>query len=144
MHQKMSAERSEEVPRIIPGLCCLGAVVACLAYARYRAGMPDWWRGSGGGIPYVAFWAALGYSFFPRRRWLLAICTWAVVGTCGLEFLQLWKPEWLTQFRATRFGAALLGSGFTWSDMPPYFIGGLIAYFVLAVTSRFSNTKRQL
>lgn len=111
---------------------CLAAVAACLAYDHWRAELPDWWQGHGGGIPYVAFWASLWFVMFPVRRAIGPICVGVTLVTCGLEFLQLWQPPWLMQSRATRFGAALLGNGFTWADFPPYLLGGVLAYAMLA------------
>lgn len=113
-----------EVPRSIAAAACFGCVLLCLAYARWRSDLPDWWRASGGGIPYVMFWCALWFIIFPIRKAILPICVGVTAFTCMLEFLQLWQPDWLMQFRATRFGAALMGMGFSWRDFPPYFLGG--------------------
>jgi hypothetical protein len=110
---------------------CLAAVGTCLGYDYWRAELPDWWRGHGGGIPYVLFWATLWFVVFPFRRAIVPVCVGVTLVTCGLEFLQLWQPPWLIQFRATRLGAALLGNGFTWSDFPPYLLGGLLACGIL-------------
>ena len=93
--------------------------------------MGEWWRGYGGGIPYVAFWACFGFMLMPRREWIGGICLAATLMTCGLELMQLWNPEPLASFRLTKFGAALLGSTFMWSDFPPYFLGGLCGYAAL-------------
>jgi len=81
------------------------------------------------------FFIAIFCTLIPNRRYLLAIALWVTLATCGLEFLQLWQPEWLTQFRATTFGAALLGTTFVWGDIPPYFIGGLAGYAMMALAS---------
>ena len=107
---------------------CAGAT---LLYSRFRADLPMWWRSFGGGIPYVAFWCCFGFLLVPKRSWILRICLFATFMTCMLEFLQLWNPPPLAAFRATRFGAALLGSTFVWADFPPYFVGGIIGYGLL-------------
>jgi hypothetical protein len=120
-----------DVSRALAIVVCAVWIIACLAYAYFRESLPDWWRGYGGGIPYVVFWITFWFVFFPYRRCILAICLFAVSFTCLLEVLQLWKPDWLTRFRSTRLGAALLGSGFDWNDFLPYFIGGVIGYLVL-------------
>jgi hypothetical protein len=124
--------------RAVAVLICIASVMVCLAYAYWRSDLPDWWRGYGGGTPYVVFWIAFWFMIFPFRRCVLPICIFATMFTCFLEFMQLWKPEWLTQLRATRFGAALLGSGFTWSDFPPYFIGGAMGYLILVLAAMFN------
>jgi hypothetical protein len=133
-----------DVSRGVPALMCIAAVLVCLAYDRGRSVLPDWWRLYGGGIPYVVFWIAFWFMIFPFRRCVLTICVLATTVTCALEFMQLWKPQWLTQFRATRFGAALLGSGFTWSDFPPYFIGGAMGYLILIVVTRCTTSDKRV
>lgn len=112
----------------------------CFLYARLRTHLPTWWSQHGGGVPYVMFFIALFCTLLPRRRHLLAIAIFVTLGTCGLEFLQLWHPSWLTQFRATKFGAALLGTTFVWNDIPPYFIGGAAGYVTMAAAWRLRKT----
>ena len=126
-----------DVSRWVALVLCAFSVGACLGYAVLRDQLPDWWRGHGGGIPYVVFWIMLGFVVLPFRRCVLAICWIAVLMTCALEVLQLWHPVWLDNIRATRFGAALLGSGFVWSDFPPYFIGGALGYLILMAAVKF-------
>ncbi|MDB2687171.1 DUF2809 domain-containing protein [Mariniblastus sp.] len=113
-------------------LACLASVVWCLAYAKYRGQISnDWIRDNGGGVPYTVFWILLVAVFWPSKRLALRISIIVVLVVCGLEFFQLYNPEPLASFRRTRFGAALLGNTFVWSDIPPYFIGGLIGWLVL-------------
>ena len=131
-----------DVSRLVAALICGATVVACLAYAYFRDQLPTWWRGYGGGIPYVFFWVAFWFVIFPFRRCILPICIFATFFTCLLEFLQLWKPEWLVRIRSTRLGAALLGSGFDWNDFLPYFIGGAIGYLVLMVADRSCRNRK--
>lgn len=129
-----------EVPRSIAAEICIVAAAICVAYGYVRQDLSAWWRGYGGGIPYVLFWCTFWFVIFPVRRAIIPICVAVTATTCLLEFLQLWKPVWLQEFRATRFGAALIGSGFTWQDFPPYFVGGILGYFVLlAVCKRWGD-----
>lgn len=87
------------------------------------------------------FWITGWFALFPFKKYLLVFSVGCVIATVGLEFLQLWHPAWLAGFRATKIGAAWLGSGFTWSDMPPYFIGGALAYILLWLAIRlYSQT----
>ncbi|MEZ4387181.1 MAG: DUF2809 domain-containing protein [Candidatus Krumholzibacteriia bacterium] len=125
--------------RAAAALTCAAAVVACLAYDRWRADLPDWWRSHGGGIPYVVFWITLWFAILPVRRWAPVICLAVTMLTCGLEFAQLWRPAALVRFRETRFGAAWLGGSFTWHDLPPYIIGGLVGYAVLLAVQRLGR-----
>ena len=122
--------------RLIAFVLCLASVALCFSYAYFRHVLPDWWRSHGGGIPYVLFFIFLAYTAFPRPVCIFRICAIVVLVTCGLEVLQLWKPEPLVAFRRTTFGAALLGSTFVWGDFPLYFIGGVIGYGVLRLVSQ--------
>ena len=128
--------QERRVPHWVAALICLAMVVLCLAYHFSRPSLPDWWRASGGGVPYVLFWVSFWFVFFPRARYVLAIAILCTLFTCGLEVLQLWHPPWLTEFRSTVFGAALLGSGFVFSDIPPYFIGGVLGWLMLHAALR--------
>ena len=118
--------------RLGPLLACVAMVSICLLYALFRQQLPDFWRENGGGIFYVLFWISAAYAVAPRPEWRVRMCVVVVLLTCGLEFLQLWKPEPLTQFRSTRLGAALLGNEFSWWDLPPYLLGGLSGWIMLA------------
>ena len=131
----MRLERMRSVAVVL----CVASAGACFAYAYWRQNLTGWWRESGGGIPYVVFWIMFWFMLFPRPQWVLPISGFATGVTCALEFLQRWKPAWLSEIRATTFGAALLGSGFSWQDFPPYFLGGLIGYLVLKAVFRIST-----
>ncbi len=130
--------------RIIPLVACLIPVVACLAYGKFRQDLPDWWRLVGGGIPYVLFWILLWFIAFPYRTRIMRICVGVVAFTCLLEVLQLWNPEPLAQFRRTKFGAALLGNTFQWSDFPAYFAGGAIAFVILHCISFITGRPKRM
>lgn len=126
-------------PRLNGFILCVVVAMICLAYGRWRGRLPDWWEAHGGGIPYVIFWIAAWFVWFPKPRAILPITVGVVAFTCFLEFLQLWQPAWLVQFRATKFGAALLGSGFDWQDFPPYWIGGLVGFGLLKLCWRHGS-----
>ncbi|MDA7901708.1 DUF2809 domain-containing protein [Mariniblastus sp.] len=112
-------------------IICISAVGLCLGYAWFRADFPPWLKNSGGGIPYTLFFVTFFFALFPKRS-LLETIAWLAIGwSCVAEFLQLWQVGWLVQIRATPLGAALLGSSFTWVDIPPYFIGGGLGYLLL-------------
>ena len=107
------------------------AVCLCLGYGWFRAELPAWWKSNGGGVPYVLFFVTFFFVLLPERRSITLVTCLAVAWACAAEFFQLYKGEWLVQFRSTQVGAALLGSSFTWSDFPPYFIGGGLGYLFL-------------
>jgi hypothetical protein len=47
----------------------------------------------------------------------------ALVFCFGIEFLQLYKAEWLLEIRKTTLGHYALGEGFLWSDLGFYMLG---------------------
>jgi len=123
--------KGNNLPRKIPVLLCILSVLICFLYDALRPGLPLWWKYSGGGVPYVLFWILLWFIAFPDQKSILPICLGVTLFTCTLEFLQLWNPGPLAQIRETKFGAALLGTRFSWEDIPPYFIGGGVGFILL-------------
>jgi len=47
-----------------------------------------------------------------------------------IEFLQLYRAEWLLAIRRTALGHYVLGQGFLWSDLGFYILGITIAFWV--------------
>lgn len=47
-----------------------------------------------------------------------------------IEFLQLYKTEWLLAIRRTTLGHYVLGQGFLWSDLVFYTLGIAIAFLI--------------
>jgi hypothetical protein len=81
-----------------------------------------WVRFSLAGVLYEVFWVLLVLALrptLPPGRVALGV----FLATCGLEVLQLWHPPWLQALRGTFLGAALLGSSFSWLDLPHYAVG---------------------
>jgi hypothetical protein len=54
----------------------------------------------------------------------------ALVFCFCIEFLQLYRAEWLLTIRRTTLGHYALGQGFLWSDLAFYTLGILIAFFI--------------
>ena len=135
--RRSSSAKERGVSRRTAVAICLAMVSLCVAYHFSRRSLPQWWRGSGGGVPYVMFWVSFWFVFFPRSRHLSAIAIGCTLFTCGLEVLQLWQPAWLTALRSTVLGAAVLGNEFAWSDLPPYVIGGVLGWLMLHAASRW-------
>ena len=122
--------------RLLPISLCLASVFACFAYAYLRSDLPDWWRNHGGGVPYVISGITLWFAIFPKPKFIIAICVGCVLITCLLEFLQAVEmPQLLEDFRRTRLGAAWLGYGFDVLDIPPYFLGGVIGWWLVKLVS---------
>lgn len=68
---------------------------------------------------------------WPRQELVNRIAILVLLTTCVIETGQLWNPEPLASFRATRLGAGLLGTSFHWDDFPPYFIGAAVGWALL-------------
>ena len=54
----------------------------------------------------------------------------ALVFCFCIEFLQLYRAEWLLAIRRTTLGHYVLGQGFLWSDLAFYTLGILIAFLI--------------
>jgi hypothetical protein len=117
-------------------------VLICLAIAtllgfwmwRYYRGWAEYWvRFYVSGIVYEIIWCLVLFLFWPRRAYIVRIPLIVFISTCILEFLQLWKAEFLERFRATLVGAALIGTDFVWLQFPFYVLGSAISVFLLAI-----------
>jgi hypothetical protein len=54
----------------------------------------------------------------------------ALVFCFCIEFLQLYRAEWLLAIRRTTLGHYALGQGFLWSDLVFYTLGIVIAFLI--------------
>jgi Protein of unknown function (DUF2809) len=54
----------------------------------------------------------------------------ALVFCFCIEFLQIYKAEWLLAIRRTTLGHYALGEGFLWSDLVFYTLGIVTAFFI--------------
>ena len=54
----------------------------------------------------------------------------ALVFCFYIEFLQLYRAEWLLAIRRTTLGHYVLGQGFLWSDLVFYTLGIVIAFLI--------------
>ena len=48
----------------------------------------------------------------------------------SIEFLQLYKANWIVNIRNSTMGSLILGHGFLWSDIVSYTLGGFTLYFI--------------
>jgi hypothetical protein len=93
----------------------------------YRGPAAVWVNDSLGGVFYEIFWCLLIFLFLPKvKPWIIALCV--LVMTCILEFMQLWHPPFLELLRSNFMGRTLLGTTFTWTDFPYYFLGSGIGW----------------
>jgi hypothetical protein len=94
----------------------------------YRGPAAAWVNDSLGGVFYGIFWCLLILLFLPRvKPWIIALSV--LVVTCILEFMQLGHPPLLELLRSNFIGRTLLGTTFTWTDFPYYFLGSGIGWF---------------
>ncbi len=94
-------------------------------------------------VAYVLLWMLLLFLIVPRVECVWQIAIGVCLGTCLLEFLQLWHPPWLEALRATLLGRLVFGNTFSWWDFPAYFIGCLLGVAVLRGICRKSSPRAQ-
>jgi hypothetical protein len=101
-------------------------------YSKLYAGpAANWVNNSLSGAFYEIFWCLLIFLFWDKGQpWIIAASV--LVATCLLEFLQLWHPPFLEFMRSYFIGQAVLGTSFTWSDFPYYFLGCGIGWLWLS------------
>ncbi len=108
--------------RIMTVVSLLFIVPAGFCSKFYTGPAADWANNSLGGFFYEIFWCLLIFFFSEKvRHWKIAVSVLLI--TCGLEFLQLWHPLFLEIPRSYFIGRTILGTTFSWSDFPYYFLG---------------------
>lgn len=113
-----------------------------LLYSHYRYSI-SWLNQEVGGIFYEIFWCLFAFLFFPSRSAITQIPLWVLIITCWLEFMQLWHPPFLNWVRSFWWGKMLIGTTFTWSDFPYYFIGSGLGWLWLRLIVRRTKLKRE-
>jgi hypothetical protein len=104
----------------------------------YRGPAAEWVNDSLGGVFYEIFWCLLILLFLPKvKPWIIALSV--LVVTCILEFMQLWHPPFLEIFRSNFIGRTLLGTTFTWTDFPYYFLGSGIGWLWIKHLQNLEN-----
>jgi hypothetical protein len=115
-------------------LCLVIATLLGFWMWRYYRGWGEYWvRFYVSGIVYEIVWCLVLFFFWPSKANIVRIPVVVFIATCLLEFLQLWKAEFLQAFRATLVGAALIGTDFVWLQFPFYVLGSAISILVLAI-----------
>ena len=133
----MSDVSPPDQPQLV--LCLLLLIPLGLGTKIYTGPGASWVQGHAGGVLYVMFWITATVWAVP------SLSPWTAAGavlivTCGLEFLQLWRPSPLHAVRETLVGRILLGSTFDWWDFPHYFLGaGLGGLLIQALTGSDSH-----
>lgn len=98
----------------------------------------NWINNSLGGILYVIFWCLVIFLFFPKlSSYFIAILVF--LATSLLELTQLLSYPVLENFRSYFLGRTLIGTSFTFSDFPYYFIGAIIGILILEFIKKISK-----
>jgi Protein of unknown function (DUF2809) len=125
--------------RIHFALCLLLAGGLGCATIFYRGPGSAWTSDHLGGFFYVLAWIFLILTLFPM--WSPGkVALGVLIGTCGLEFMQLWNPEPLQAVRSTFLGHVVLGSTFSWTDFPWYGLGALAGLGLARRVTRHRGT----
>ena len=107
---------------------------------RYWRGPAEHWvRFYLTGAIYVMFWCLVFFFIWPTKANTLRIPVIVFIATCILEFLQLWKPEFLMNIRDTLIGAAILGTCFVLLQFPYYILGMLLSILLLKHLSKYPS-----
>ena len=119
----------------------LPVVVAVgLALKFYRGPAHVWVNHWGpASVAYEVFWMLLFFLVLPEKSRIGPIAGVVCLLTCGVEFLQLWQPPWLQAIRATLPGKFVLGTSFSWWDLPAYPCGCLLGVGLLHLIVRVSS-----
>ncbi|MHC4123070.1 MAG: ribosomal maturation YjgA family protein [Planctomycetota bacterium] len=123
-------------------LVCL-AIVTPLGFGmwRYYNGWAERWiRYYLSGAVYEIFWCLVLFFLWPRKANIIKIPIIVFFATCILEFAQLWKPQFLQEFRRTLIGAALIGTDFVWRQFPYYVLGTIISILLLRILATQTTT----
>jgi hypothetical protein len=123
-------------------LRCRTAVFLCVVVAlgfalKYYSGPGRWWLNNwGASIAYEWFFMGVALLVVGSAKRIGTIAAAVCLGTCALEFLQLWQPGWLVAVRSTFVGRSVLGNSFSWSDLPAYPFGCLLGWLALGRLAR--------
>jgi Protein of unknown function (DUF2809) len=96
-----------------------------------------------GCIFYEVLWILVGAFLYPRvNRKPIAI--WVFLGTCGIEFLKLYQPQWLQAIRATLPGRLILGTNFDFYNLPVYLFGSYLGWlWIKFLDSQFQKPRQK-
>jgi hypothetical protein len=74
----------------------------------------------------LMFYFIIGF-LFPKIK-SVNVLLYCVAICFVIEVSQLIKVDWLNEIRNTTLGKLTLGSGFLWSDLVSYTLGGLVGF----------------
>lgn len=115
--------------RVRLGLAILTIVPAGLYTKHYTGPAATWVHNYLGGVFYEWFWIWVWMWLRPTSK--PATVGFLVLGvTTLLEFLQLVSTPWLQAIRSHWVGQALVGTSFSWLDLPHYVLGTLSGVYL--------------
>ncbi len=89
------------------------------------------------GDTFYAVMIYFGLRMFFKNFSIKKTAILALLFCFGIEFLQLYNAQWMSEIRSTNLGHYALGQGFLWSDLGYYTLG-----IVMAFLMDFSMAKR--
>ena len=76
----------------------------------------------------IMYFFIIGF-LFPNMKILKV--TLISIGLCYvIEIFQLYQADWINNIRSTTLGRLTLGSGFLWSDLISYALGGMTGFLL--------------
>ena len=107
-------------------------------YSKLYTGLGnEWVNNKLSGVFYEIFWCLVLYILFPKVK-PYKIAVWVFLITCILEFVQLLNNGILEIIRSTFIGQTIIGSSFSWTDFPYYFIGSVLGYLILKKLEKYN------
>jgi len=104
------------------------AIIAAGLFSRSRF-IPDFIYPYLGDFLYcLMFYFIIGF-LFPKIKFV-NVLLFSVAICFVIEISQLIQVGWLNEIRNTTLGKWTLGSGFLWSDLVSYTLGGLVGFFL--------------
>jgi hypothetical protein len=111
-------------------------VIIGFLFWNYEGPGGTWFKYYATAAVYEIFWCLVVFLIWPQRRYASRIAAGVLLASCLLEVLQLWRPVFLQEIRATFIGAALIGTSFVWRQFPYYVAGAVIGYFWMRILTR--------
>lgn len=99
----------------------------------------DWVNNHLAGLFYTIFWILIVFLFFKDKLNINHIPVIILCFTLAIEFLQLWHPAILTNLRGTSLGKIVLGTTFSWWDIPFYIVGCLLGWQLIVFLNKIER-----
>lgn len=110
----------------------LALVTPLSLFLKYYNGPAAWWLNNwGSSFGYEIFFVLLVFLILPEPRLAVRIALAVCLSTVALEFVQLSRAPLLVWCRSFWLGRALLGTTFSWWDLPAYPLGSALGWLLL-------------